>query len=177
MKKILSLCLAAALCAPAFAQKMGMSNENAPTMQQSLTMGDAKMSLDYTSITWADGKTLARAADKEKGAPVRKRINDTGPENPLATFKTSIDVTCGDLQLPAGEHKVYFTINEDLSWNINFKMGDKVQTMKLKLEDSGHESKRMLLCLYAEEKGAGVYMAFGKQSGMLSFTPGAAPKK
>ena len=174
MKKMLSFALAAALCAPAFAQKMGMSNEGAPELKQSITAGDAKMSLDYTSITWAQGKMMARLTDKDKGAQAREGFNKAGPNQPLASFKTSVDCKCGDAALPAGEYQVYFTINEDLTWNLNFKSGDKVMTTKLKLENSDHESKRLLMCLYAEEKGAGVYLAFGKQAGKLAITPGGA---
>jgi len=80
--------------------------------------------------------------DKEKGAATRKRINGTGPDNPLASFKTSADLKCGDVTLAAGEYKVYFTISEDCAWQINFAAKDKVATMKLDLKDSGQESKR-----------------------------------
>ncbi|MFY9345397.1 MAG: hypothetical protein WAT39_23095 [Planctomycetota bacterium] len=174
MKTILSLAFAAALCAPVSAQKMGMTNTNAPTVKQTVMAGDAKISLDYTSITWASGSTMTAIMDKDKGARARTRVNNTAPNEPLGTLSTSIDVTCGDLQLGAGEYKVYFTIGDDLSWNINFASKDKTHTMKLALAASEHESKRLLLCLYAEEDGAaGVYVSFGKQSGMLSFKPGA----
>ena len=169
--KLLSFALAAALCAPAFAQKMGSVNSNPPALKQSITAGDAKMSLDYLSIAWAEGKMMARLADKENGAKARERFNGAGPNAPLATFTTSIDCQCGDAMLPAGEYKVYFTIGDDLGWNINFKSGDKVMTTKLALKNEEHESKRLLMCMYAEETGAGVYLAFGKMSGMVSFAP------
>lgn len=171
MKKMLSLVLAAALCVPAFAQKQGMSNNNAPTVKQTVMAGDAKMSLDYTSITWASGSTMTALADKEKGARQRQRVNGNAANAPLAAFSTSIDVTCGDITLPAGEYQVYFTIGDDLEWSLNFKSGDKVTTTKLKLASGEHESKRLMMCLYAEDAGAGVYLAFGKMSGMLSFAP------
>lgn len=171
MKKILSFVLAAALCAPAFAQKMGSTNSNAPAMKQSIEAKGASMSLDYQAITWAEGKTMARIMDKEKGAGVRKRINESAADSPLGTFKTSVDVSCGDAVLAAGEYSVYFTIDEDLNWSINFKSGDKVHTHKLALADSGHESKMLMLCMYAAEKGAGVYVAFGNKSGDLQLAP------
>ena len=171
MKKLLSFALAAALCAPAFAQKMGSTNTNAPALKQSIMAGDAKMSLDYTSITWADGKMMARLTDKENGAKARERFNGAGPNAPLATFSTSIDCTCGDAKLAAGDYQVYFTIADDLGWNLNFKQGDKVTTTKLKLDAAEHESKRLMMCLYAEDAGAGAYLAFGKMSGMISFAP------
>jgi hypothetical protein len=47
--------------------------------------------------------------------------------------------------------------------------------MTLPLAEAEHESKRLMLCLYAgEEEGAGVYVAFGKHSGMLDLKPHAA---
>ena len=171
MKKILSFALAAALCAPAFAQKMGSTNSNAPALKQSIEAKGASMSLDYQAITWAEGKTMARIMDKEKGAGFRKRINESAADSPLGTFKTSVDVSCGDGVLAAGEYSVFFTIDEDLNWSINFKSGDKVHSHKLTLADSGHESKMLMLCMYAGEKGAGVYVAFGNKSGDIQFAP------
>lgn len=177
MKTFLTLALAAALCAPVTAQKMGSSNGNAPTIKQSIAAGEATISLDYISITWASGKTMDSIMDKEKGANTRTRINNNASKAPLATFKTSVDVKCGDLNLAAGEYKIFYTIDDDLNWNINFMMGEKTQTMKLELADSEHESKRLLMCLYAgEEAGAGVYISFGNKSGMLEFKPSTGAK-
>jgi hypothetical protein len=173
MMKILSLVLVAALCAPASAQKMGMTNSNPPALKQSITAGDAKMSLDYMSITWADGKTMGMLADKDKGAGYRERVNKSGPGSPLATFSTSADVKLGELAIPAGEYQVFFTIGDDLSWSMNFKQGDKVLTHKLAMMDSPEQNKRLLLCLYAADAGAGVYCAFGNKMTMLNFTPAA----
>ena len=175
MKNLISIVLATALCAPAFAQKTGMSNQDAPTIKQTIMAGANKISLDYTAITWASGKTMSDILDKANGANARKGLNNRGPKSPLATFSTSIDVMCGDLQIPAGEYQVFFTITEELVWQINFQGKDKTLTTKLEVaNDEKHESKRLLLCLYAgEESGAGVYVAFGKQSGMINFKTGS----
>ena len=167
MKKLLSLVLAAALCAPAFAQKMGSTNSNAPMMKQTIEAGSAKMSLDYEAITWADGKTMARIMDKEKGAGARKRISESAAQAPLGSFTTSVECKIGEQTLPAGDYKVFFTIDEELNWSINFQGKDKTFAQKLTLADAGHESKRLMLCLYATDKGAGVYVAFGSKSGDL----------
>lgn len=173
--KLLSFALAVAFCAPAFAQKMGSTNTDAPMVKQTVETGDAKISLDYTSITWADGRTMGRIMDKEAGAGARQMVNKRASAEPLGTMKTSVDLMCGDLHLPAGDYKVFFTITDNLEWQINFMNGDKTHTMKLQLADSEHESKRLMLCLYAgEEEGAGVYVAFGKHSGMLELKPHAA---
>jgi hypothetical protein len=171
MKQLLSFALAAALCAPAFAQKMGSTNGNAPALAQSITIGDAKMSLDYTSITWADGKTMTAIADKEKGTRTRERVNRTAANAPLGKFTTSIDCKCGDVTLPAGSYDVFFTIGDDLAWSLNFKAGDKVMTTKLELKSGEHESKRLQMLLHATDNGAGAWLSFGKMSGMLAFAP------
>jgi hypothetical protein len=171
MKSFLSLALAAALCAPAFAQKMGSTNSNAPALSQSITIGEAKMSLDYTSITWADGKTMSAIADKEKGARARTRVNNSAANAPLGKFTSSIDCKCGEATLAAGSYDVYFTIGDDLGWSLNFKSGDKVTTTKLDLKSGEHESKRLQMLLHATDNGAGAWLSFGKMSGMLAFAP------
>lgn len=169
MKSFLSFALAAALCAPAFAQKMGSTNSNAPALSQSITIGDAKMSLDYTSITWADGKTMTAIGDKEKGARARTRVNNSAAGAPLGKFTSSIDCKCGDATLAAGSYDVYFTIGDDLAWSLNFKSGDKVTTTKLDLKSGEHESKRLQMLLHATDNGAGAWLSFGKMSGMIAF--------
>lgn len=173
MKKLLTLALALAISAPVFAQHIGGTNRNAPKIKQSIEAGKAEMMLNYTAITWADGKMMKSLADKDNGARARAYVNESAPKAPLATFKTSIDVTCGKLELAAGEYKIYYTIDDDCAWHINFhKEGaDAPMTMKLELMGSEHENKRLLMCLYAEDKGAGVYVAFGSHTGMLTFTP------
>jgi len=181
MNKFLTIVLTTALfAAPAFAQKMGGSNRNAPTLEQSITAGGAKMSLNYTSITWGSGESMKSAMDKANGAGMRDHINGAAAKAPLGTFNTSVAVTCGDVKLEAGEYKVYFTISENCDWQINFQgKDDKVATLKLALADNPQESKRLMLCLYAgDTEGAGVYVAFGNKMGMIDIKAAkAAPTK
>lgn len=179
MKKFLTFALAAALCTPVFAQKTGSSNSNAPTLEQTVTAGGAKMTLNYTSITWASGDTMTKAMDKENGAGTRDYINGQATKKPLAMFSTTVAVTCGDLKLEAGDYKVYYTISEACEWQINFAGKDqKVATMKLPLMDNGQPSKRLMMCLYAgDSEGAGVYIAFGEKMCLLDFKPAKADKK
>lgn len=170
MKKFLSFVLAVAICAPAFAQR-------GPKLEQSIAIGDVKMSLNYTSINFGEGKTIGTLMSKE-GAEMREGMNTRMAARPGATFITTVDCKCGDVTLAAGEHKVYFTIGEDLVWSLNFKSGEKVQSVKLTLTDSGHESKQLMMCLYAADGGAaGVYLAFGKMSGDIKFTAAPATPK
>ncbi|MBL8751921.1 MAG: hypothetical protein JNK15_01365 [Planctomycetes bacterium] len=165
MKKLLTLALTLALSFPVFAQR-------GPKLEQTITNGDVKMSLNYTSISYGEGKTVAALLSKD-GAEMRSMMNERAGNRPPATFTTSVDVKVNDVTLPAGEHKVYFTIGDDLAVNMNFKSGDKVQTVKLDLKtEEGHESKQLLMCLYAGDNGgAGAYLAFGKMSGMVNFVP------
>jgi hypothetical protein len=173
MNKFLSFVLAAALCAPAFAQKRG----NAPSITQTIESEAGKLSLNYAAHPLAEGKTFAMLMDKENGAATRKMVSERAAKAPMGTFVNSVDVMCGDLHLAAGTYDVFFTIGDDLVWMINFRTGDKVHSHKLALADSGHESKRLMLCLYAAEKGAGVYVAFGNKSGDLQFVPHKAEGK
>lgn len=179
MKKFLSIVLATSLLTPAFAQKMGSSNRNAPTVKQEITAGDTKVSLNYTAITWGDGSTMGNVMNKENGADTRKMVNGAAAKSPMGTFTNSVDLKVGDLNLPAGEYQVFFTINDDLSWNINFAAKDKVQTMKLALmENAGHEHKQLVMSLYAADpKTAAIYLGFGKHGGMLTLTPAGAAKE
>lgn len=164
MKKLLSFALAIALCAPVFAQR-------GAKLEQTITMGDAKMSLNYVSISYGEGKTVGTLLSKE-GGDMRKMFNERMAARPTTQFKTSIDVTCGDAKLAAGDYDVYFSIDDDLVVSMNFKQGDKVTSTKLKLNMAGqHEGKKLLMCLYSEEAGAGVYLSFGKIEGMISFVP------
>ena len=173
MNKFLSLALAAALCAPAFAQQSGMINQNAPTVSQTVSAGGAKIQLDYTSIAWGRGDAFNKAMDKADGADARKSINELAKKKPIGTFSTNVDVMVGTLKVPAGEYKVGFTINESCEWEINF-MGKETLTMKLPLKDNKDMQHKRLLCsLFAgDEKGAGVYIAFGEKVCSLSITPG-----
>lgn len=168
MKKLLSLSLLLSLCLPLVAQR-------GPKLEQAITAGDVKMTLNYTSISYGEGKTVAALLSKD-GAEMRKMMNERASSRPVATFTTTVDCKCGDAVLAAGEHKIFFTVGDDLAINMNFQSGDKLQTVKLDLKsDTGHESKQLLMCLHAGDNGgAGVYLAFGKMGGMVQFTPAKA---
>lgn len=171
MNKFLTITLAAAMCAPAFAQKMGMSNNNAPTIKQSITAGEAKVSFDYTSITWSSGSTMNMIMDKEKGAKTRARVNATAKEQPLGAFSTSVDLMIGTKKIAAGEYTVGFTINEKLEWELNF-MGKETVTLTLPLAEMKDEHKRLACTIGAsDETGMFLNVCFGKKSGTLLLSP------
>ena len=177
MKLLLTLC-AAALCAPAFAQKSGSINRNAPAITQTVTAGEAKISLNYTSIAWGQGKTFEQAMDKANGGDARQMINTNAKKSPLAELSTTVELMCDKLRIPAGDYKVAFTINDNAEWEINF-MGKETLTMKLPLLDNKEmPHKRLLMCLYAgDQDGAGVYVAFGTKVAMLTLAPAPAAEK
>jgi hypothetical protein len=177
MHKFLVLSLAVALGAPAFAQKSGSINRNAPTIAQTVTAGDAKISLNYTSIAWGMGQTFEAAMDKENGAQAREGINNAAKRTPLGDFSTNVDLKCGELNIPAGDYKVSFTINDKTEWHINFT-GAQTLSMKLPLMDNKEQPhKKLLLCLYAgDTAGAGAYIAFGTKFAILAFEPSGAKK-
>lgn len=174
MMKLFPLALGLLLMAPVAAQRMGSTNANAPTISASIEYASGvKVSCEYLAITWAQGRTMgALMDDSERGQRTRKRINDSAPEQPLGEFSTSTDLKVGDKVLAAGEYKIYFTITEKREWQINFGGEKDTVTITLPLQDSPMESKRLLLGLYAAEgEAAGLYVAFGKQSGDLAIMP------
>jgi hypothetical protein len=150
-----------------------MINQNAPTVSQTVMAGGAKIQLDYTSIAWGRGEAFNSAMDKTDGADARKAITELAKKKPIGTFSSSVDVTIGTLKVPAGEYKVGFTINDKCEWQINF-MGKETLTMTLPLMDNKEMPHKRFLCsLFAgDDKGAGVYIAFGEKWCILNITPG-----
>ncbi len=178
MKKLLPLVLGLVLAVPAAAQRMGSTNANAPTISQKIDFADgSKLSCEYLAITWASGRTMTAIMDKEKGERTRTRVNGSAKDSPLGEFSTSSAVTVGGTAVPAGEYKVYFTIDNDLAWSINLA-AEQTITIKLPLQETPMDSKRLLLGLYAGEgEAAGLYVAFGKHSCDLPIQKAKAEKK
>jgi hypothetical protein len=172
MKQSLTLVLGLLLSVPALAQSgQGSINQDAPQVKQTVVAGDAKISLDYTSINWGRGQAMSRVMDKDKGGQARQRLNALAKQSPMGSFSTTVPLTCGDLKIPAGEYKLAFTINEDLAWEVNF-IGKDTLTMKLPLMDNKDMQHKRLLCsLFAgDSNGAGCYIAFGDKFCVLTFS-------
>jgi hypothetical protein len=175
MKHSLPLVLGLLMAVPAVAQRSGMINQNAPSVSQTVTAGDAKITLDYTSIAWGQGRIFNAAMDKSGGGKARDSINNSAKQNPAGKFTTSVDLTCGDLKIPAGEYTFAFTINDNAEWQINFN-GKETLTMKLPLQENKEMPHKRLLCsLFAgDDAGAGAYIAFGDKWCVLNFKPAGA---
>src|SRR5690242_10974473 len=170
MNRYLTLAVGLLMAVPAAAQKSGMINRNAPKLTQSFTVGDAKIQLDYTSIAWGQGQAFNAAMDKN-GGDHRKEINELAKNQPIGSFNTSVDLTCGDVKIPAGEYKLGFTITDNMEWQMTF-MGKDTINVKLPLTDSKDHQSNMLVCsLFAGERGsASCYVAFGQKSCVITFT-------
>ena len=177
MKTLASATLALALCAaPAMAQFQGSSNTNAPTIEQSIQLGDATLAVSYKAITWAGGRTMEAAMDKDKGARMRERINGGAEKSPLGSLKASSDFTIGGKTLAAGDYKLFFNIDDDLKWHLIASAGEKKVDLLLPLEESPKQHARLIVAIIAGEKdGTGALaVAFGKQQCKVDLAPAAA---
>ncbi|MFO0980328.1 MAG: hypothetical protein U1E76_01065 [Planctomycetota bacterium] len=67
---------------PAFAQKMGSANRNAPTINQTITFGKDTIEISYISITWAEGNWAKSLEDEAKKAQMRAGINKSSRDQP-----------------------------------------------------------------------------------------------
>ena len=170
MNRYVTLVVGLLMAVPAAAQKSGMINNNAPKLTQSLTAGDAKIQLDYTSIAWGQGRAFNAAMDKGNG-DARKQLNDLAKSQPIGSFSTTVDLTCGDVKIPAGEYKLGFTITDSMEWQMSF-MGKDTINVKLPLTDSKDHPSNMLVCsLFAADRGSvGCYVAFGQKACVVNFT-------
>lgn len=168
--KTTSILLATGLLAvPVAAQQMGSVNRNAPKVTQAIEFAnDESITFTYTAITWAEGRTMEAAMDKESGGRIRQRINSQAEQTPLANLHTTVGLHIGDTKIPAGEYKSFFTIDDDLNWAINFSDGDNKITVPLNLQKNEMKHSRLLISLHAGEEAtdAGMYIAFGNQAAM-----------
>lgn len=169
MKHTLSLlALSLAFCAPLAAQKMGSTNSDAPTLNQAFATKDGSVDfkVEYTAITWADGQTMARLMDKEKGEGMRTRVNGSAPKAPLASLTTKHPIEAGGQTLPAGVYSIYFTIADDLTWRLNAQHEEDASVSfqwRLKFQQSDAERTRLAISVNPADDAneASISIAFG----------------
>jgi hypothetical protein len=160
----------ALMTCPVFAQKMGMANNNAPTVTQSITFaGKQSIELSYTAITWAQGE-WAKAIES-KSAEMKKMINDQAEKKPLGSLKLSADMMIGGKKVAAGTYKLMFTLTDSFGWQLT-AAGDKEKiTWALDLKDAegGKQIKRLTLALGAGDTDttAAIFVAFGTKRGEI----------
>lgn len=167
-RHFLQALLVLGLCSLAPAQRMGGSNHDAPILTQSFSAQDGiDFRIDYHAITWADGKTMARMMEAERGARIRKRINAEAPNAPLGTMRADTPISLGGKNVVEGLYALYFTIDEELNWTLhaqNEVEDDIHYQWKLALVETEKTSARLSMSvLPAEAAGdANVTIAFGK---------------
>ena len=156
----------------AFAQRMGSSNRNAPTVGQTITFGDKTIELSYTAITWAGGQWAAQLADEATRGDMRAAINKSAERTPLGTLKLATGIAIGETKVAAGTYKVAFTIDEKFGWQVSLIGEAATVTLPLSLKTVDDDQKRLALGLRAGEKDftAELVIAFGKSRCLLPVT-------
>lgn len=184
IKTLTTLSLAFALAVPAAAQKMGSTNSDAPSLSQSFAAKNETVdfTIDYTAITWADGRTMDAIMDKDRGARYRQRVNSTAATNPLASLSTESALNFGGENLPAGVYSLYFTIGDDLKWKLNAQSeeDEKIHfSWTLDFKKSQHDVKRLTVLVYTGDDAAtaDVSLSFGTMSCTVQAKAGKEPKK
>ncbi|MCA8943580.1 MAG: DUF2911 domain-containing protein [Planctomycetes bacterium] len=177
------LSFALALGTPAFAQKMGGTNHNAPMLTQTFTSDDKSVDfvVEYTAITWADGQFMTRVMDKENGGRVREHVNRVAPTQPLGSLRADSPLQIGGTNVPKGMYALYFTIGEDLVWSVNLQ-NEKDESMvfswKLSLDTvkKKHSRLRVLLAPAESARNAELEVSFGNMQGALEVARGSEKK-
>jgi hypothetical protein len=150
------------------AQQMGSVNRNAPKISQTIEFDSgAKVSLNYTAITFAEGNFEKQLAPDSPGrTQMRDRINQSAKSRPLGTLETSVDLELSGNAVAAGEYGFAFMLSEDCKWQVALIQGEEMISFDLELADSPMPSGRLILSIIAGEgaEDAGIYLAFGGQT-------------
>jgi hypothetical protein len=169
MRTLLSALVLGAFAAALPAQQMGSVNASAPTVTQSIKFANgASLSIEYKSITWAQGRTMDALKDAERGARMRERVNAQAERAPLGSAAVASAVTIGDQTVKAGDYKLYFTIDDENAWHLVLaaEEGDAKHTWKLDLKDTEKAQSRLVVGLMAGAKDteATMKIAFGSSA-------------
>ena len=175
MKILLVTAVAALLACTASAQISGSINRNAPTIAQSISMGENKLEVTYTAIRFGQGswqKILENTAMHEK-------FNASAEKKPIGTVKTSCVVTAAGKEIPAGDYAMFFTVHEKAGWILNLKPANGEAIMwRMMLQPSTEKTDCMSICLEPSAKDAvcALTISFGESHVKVPVTAGAAPK-
>lgn len=174
LRRVVAVAAAVVLVgSPAFAQKMGSTNRNAPSIKQQMTIGNQSIELGYIAISWASGQWAAATSDEATRGEWRTRINEAAPKSPLGSLKVTTAITMAGVKVEPGAYKLAFTLDEKFQWQITL-FGDAA-TLQVPLAlKSGDESKGRLmlaLCAADEEGSAAIELAFGKQRATVPLLP------
>ena len=177
MKKLLYPVLGLSLLAtPLMAQRMGHGNTHAPTIAQSINLGEqGSLELVYTSIAWASGRWADQLANEDTRAGMRDMINGEAGANPLGSLKTSVDLVIDGQRVLAGSYSLAFMLDEKYQWQIVLSAEANSVALPLKYGFNAIESKRLILALLAgdEDFTGRILVAFGDKAAHLPI--GIAP--
>ena len=181
MMRLISAVAVLGLCLALPAQRMGSTNSNAPTVSSSIAFkGGAELSVKHVSTTWAEGRTMSTLMDKEGGARFRNMVNQRAASSPLGTLTVSSAFMLGGNKVEAGEHDLYFTIDEDLHWHMMLahKGKDDVRVdVKLELQDADESSRLTVAVMAAKsDKEGTMKISFGKKACSMTFMAAASDK-
>ncbi len=168
----------ALLTAPASAQKMGHSNTNAPTISQTIRLGDkGTIKLQYTSITWASGSFSKALQDENTRERLRERINGLAASDPLGSLETTTALIVDDKRVGAGSYALAFMLGADYGWQLvlTAAKGKRQISWPLELEATKRTSRRLTVNLEAgdEDFTAQIAFAFGNQVGRMAVATAA----
>lgn len=149
------------LLAPVSAQVFGSTNANAPTCTSSIAFADGgKVSLSYTSITWAGGNFETGMLER------RDQLNAAADKTPIGKLMVEgTTVRFGGRPLPAGKYDVKFNINEKKQWVLVVaSKGDKVRhdwVLPLEKAEKKQDRLRLLVEAGSADDGLRCKVAFG----------------
>ncbi|MFM1870901.1 MAG: hypothetical protein RL398_323 [Planctomycetota bacterium] len=174
MKILIASAVAALLAVAAPAQISGSINRTAPTVSQSIAMGEQKVELSYTAIRFGQG---AWQKVRENTA-AHERFNANAEKKPIGSVKTSVAVNAAGKEVPAGEYAMFFTVNERAGWILNLKPkagGDAIM-WRMHLQNTEHKSDCMSITLApsAEDGKCSITVSFGDQYVTVPVTVGGS---
>lgn len=177
MKSILITAVAAILACAAPAQISGSLNRNAPTVAQSISMGENKLEVNYTAIRFGQGSWQKILENTE----MHERFNGNAEKKPVGSIKTTVAVTAAGQEIPAGEYALFFTVHEKAGWILNLKPkagGDAIM-WRMVLQPSQTKSECMSISLEptAQDNACSLTIRFGEQHVTVPVTVGAAKKE
>lgn len=177
MKTLLVTSLAALLACALPAQVSGSLNRNAPTVSQSIAMGDHKIEVTYTAIRFGEGAWQKIRDNTE----AHERFNANAEKTPVGTVKTNVAVNAAGKEVPAGEYALFFTVNERAGWVLNLKPkagGDAIR-WRMMLQPSSSKAECMAIAIEptAQDGKCSLTIRFGENHVTVPVTVGAKEEK
>jgi len=169
MKKLIPLAIAALAALPISAQVGGSVNVGAPKVMSGIQMGDAKMSVEYTAIRFADGQWQKTKDNKARYEAFNRRAE----ASPMGTVKTTAPMSCSGRNIAAGEYKLFFSLHDQYGWMVNLKNEDNAYMWRLDTKETDEKRERMHIALTPGKANdmAHFTMAFGNQTMTVNVTP------